>query len=82
MSTPPLPEPRYEAQQWPPNWLRTVAFFCGLAGYGYEIVVDKSAHLIVLGPLFALTGLPLARGLTAFLEALRDIVRGKPKDGP
>lgn len=45
---------------------------------GYEAVVDHSVHLVLYGPAFALTGLPLARGL----ETLIDVVRGKPTPPP
>lgn len=55
---------------WPPNWARSVAFMVGIGLICFEAVVDKSSHLIVYGPSFALTGLPLARGIEVLLDRL------------
>lgn len=40
----------------------------GIALIVYETVIDQAEHLVVYGPAFALTGLPLARGVEKLLE--------------
>lgn len=65
MSTNPGPEP-----QWPPPWARSIAFFLGLALMIYETVFDHAQNLVVYGPAFALTGLPIARGVDSLLDKL------------
>ncbi len=56
------------SQPWPPQWARSLAFLVGVGLIVWEAVVDQSAHLIVYGPAFALTGLPLARGVDKILD--------------
>jgi hypothetical protein len=56
---PPVSTP---AAPWPPPWARTVAFLTGIGLIIYETVIDHAEHLVVYGPAFLLTGLPLARG--------------------
>lgn len=48
-----------------------MAFSVGMGLGVYEAVLDASQHLIVYGFSFALTGLPLARGLDRVLELLQ-----------
>jgi hypothetical protein len=55
---------------WPPPWARSVAFLTGIGLIVYEGVVDQSAHMILYGPAFALTGLPFARGIEKLLDFL------------
>lgn len=62
-ATPPNPE-------WPPPWARTAAFTTGIGLMIYETVVEHGAHLVVYGPAFMLTGLPIARGVEALLDKL------------
>lgn len=61
------PEP---AAQWPPPWARSAAFLVGLGLMIYETVIDHAMNLIVYGPAFALTGLPLAKGVEAVFDKL------------
>jgi len=79
MSTPdPAPPPTPEPA-WPPPWARSVAFFFGLGLMGFEAVVRKSADLFLYGPAFALTGLPLVKGLEALFEKVGALMgKGKP----
>lgn len=55
---------------WPPNWARSVAFMVGLGLMVWETVIDQAAHLVVYGPAFLLTGLPIARGVETILDRL------------
>lgn len=73
MSTPESPP------TWPPPWARSVAFLVGIALMVYETVIDEAAHLIVYGPAFALTGLPLARGVEAMVDKLGALLGKGPK---
>lgn len=75
----PTPPP---IEQWPPEWARTVAFFVGLGLMGYETVLDKAAHLVVYGPAFLLTGLPIARGVEVLLDRLPWGPRAAPPPPP
>jgi len=63
---PPVPAP----VPWPPEWARSIAFLTGIGLIVWETVVDHAEHLIVYGPAFLLTGLPLARGVDHLLERL------------
>jgi hypothetical protein len=36
----------------------------------WEAIADNSAHLVAYGPAFMLTGLPIAKGVEAFLDIL------------
>jgi hypothetical protein len=45
-----------------------VAFLTGIGLIIWETVIDQAEHLIVYGPAFALTGLPLARGVEKILD--------------
>lgn len=60
-----------ESAPWPPNWARSVAFVTGIGLIVWETVIDKAENLLVYGPAFALTGLPLARGIEAVLDRLK-----------
>lgn len=62
--TSPIPPP------WPPPWARSVAFMTGIALTCWETVADKAEHIVVYGPAFALTGLPLARGVETLLSKM------------
>lgn len=55
---------------WPPQWARTVGLFSGIILIFYETVIDQAAHLVVYGIAFALTGLPVARGVEKLLDRL------------
>lgn len=55
---------------WPPPWMRTVAFFFGLGMMLWETVVDRGHTIVLFGPAFALTGLPIARGVESLLDRL------------
>lgn len=59
----PLPQ-----KPWPPDWARSIAFATGIGLIVWETVIDKAEHLLVYGPAFALTGLPLARGVEVLLD--------------
>lgn len=63
-----LPQP--PEPPWPPPWARGVGFLVGVALISWETVVDHAAHLIVYGPAFAMTGLPIARGVERLLDRL------------
>ena len=65
----PLPTAPEEAP-WPPNWARSVGFMVGIGLIVWETVVDQAAHLVVYGPAFLLTGLPIAKGVEALLDQL------------
>lgn len=65
-----MSSPDREAQEWPPPWARTVAFTVGMGLIVWETVIDQAQHLIVYGPAFALTGLPLARGVELLLSKI------------
>lgn len=63
--TPPaLPPP------WPPNWVRTTAFFFGLGLAAAEFAWDRSEHFFVYGIAFVFSGLPLARGADRIIDLL------------
>lgn len=62
--------PTQTTPPWPPPWARSVAFFVGLGLMGWETVADHAAHLVVYGPAFLLTGLPIARGVETLLDRL------------
>lgn len=64
-------------QTWPPPWARSIAFMVGISLGVWEAVLDDSQHLIVYGFAFALTGLPLARGLDRLLETFGTLRAGK-----
>lgn len=70
MSNPSLSSatPPAAAPPWPPPWARGVAFLTGIGLIVWETVIDKAEHLLVYGPAFALTGLPLARGVETLLD--------------
>jgi len=64
------PQKAKEPTPWPPNWARSVAFMTGIGLIIWETVIDNAEHLIVYGPAFLLTGLPLARGVETILDRL------------
>lgn len=59
-----------EVTPWPPEWARSIAFMTGIGLIIWETVIDNAEHLIVYGPAFLLTGLPLARGVETILDRL------------
>lgn len=63
-----MTEPEPISPPWPPVWARSVAFLTGIGLIVYEAVIDQSANLVVYGPAFLLTGLPLARGVEKLLD--------------
>lgn len=56
---------------WPPTWARSVAFLTGVGLIIWETVIDKGEHLVVYGPAFLLTGLPIARGVERILDVIQ-----------
>jgi hypothetical protein len=48
---------------------------------GWEAVLDQSAHLVVYGPAFACTGLPIAKGVENLVDKLMGLV-GKSSPSP
>ena len=69
------PQNAKEPTPWPPEWARAVAFMTGIGLIVWETVIDNAENLIVYGPAFLLTGLPLARGVETILDRLPG---GKP----
>lgn len=63
-------------EPWPPSWARSVAFVVGMSLIVWETVIDKAEHLIVYGPAFALTGLPVARGVERLIDAIGGMIGG------
>lgn len=59
-----------ETVPWPPEWARSIAFMTGIGLIVWETVIDNAEHLIVYGPAFLLTGLPIARGVETILDRL------------
>jgi hypothetical protein len=62
------PQTEVPEAPWPPPWARSVAFLTGIGLMVWETVIDQAAHLVVYGPAFVLTGLPVAKGLEHFLD--------------
>lgn len=71
---PPLPP---ELEAWPPPWARSTAFITGIGLIVWETVIDNAEHLIVYGPAFALTGLPVARGVERLIDVIGGMFGGK-----
>lgn len=65
-------------QPWPPPWARSLAFMVGIGLMIYETVIDHAQNLVVYGPAFLLTGLPVARGVEALLDKLPWGVKAEP----
>lgn len=68
LDEPYLEPPSHAERPWPPEWARSVAFLTGIGLIVWETVIDQAAHLMVYGPAFALTGLPLAKGIAELLD--------------
>lgn len=65
-----------EAEVWPPPWARGVAFSVGITLIVWETVIDNVEHIVVYGPAFALTGLPVARGVERLIELIGSMISG------
>jgi hypothetical protein len=70
MTLEPQQPPAPPEPPWPPPWARSMAFLTGLGLMVWETVIDHAAHLVVYGPAFLLTGLPIARGVEKLLDKL------------
>jgi hypothetical protein len=75
------PRPTPEREPWPPPWARTISFFVGIGLIVWETVIDQAAHLIVYGPAFALTGLPIARGVERMINVIAGLFSSQPSEG-
>ncbi len=71
-SQPPSPPPP-TLEPWPPNWVRTTAFFFGLALAAAEFIVDHSDNYGVYFIALLFSGLPLAAGA----DKLYDLAKGR-----
>lgn len=68
----PTESPTEPDPPWPTPRARMIGLVAGIGLVAWEAAVEHSAHLVVYGIAFLLTGLPIAKGL----EILVDWIKG------